>query len=241
MSKASPRHHLSLNCNALPLILRLQFEERQPQGRLHRTGRQCVPDLIPALERLSIPASRRYRLSPTGDDSLERASKGEIRGEVVMIFGTQDGHVVSRRGGCTELAVSAFRILFLPSSGCQSRRHDDTGQSSSVLPSRRSVRSQGSAGQTVRLTLTCIVVTPGWGGVSCRSSEIATDESYRIKAWFACSSRNDNRRGGPRHHLSLNCNALPLIPASNSCTHAGPLRRRHLESVTLEFFHIEHS
>ena len=34
-------------------------------------------------------------LSPTGDDSLERASKGEIRGEVVMIFGTQDGHVVS--------------------------------------------------------------------------------------------------------------------------------------------------
>ncbi|KWU46843.1 alpha/beta-hydrolase [Rhodotorula sp. JG-1b] len=32
-------------------------------------------------------------LSPTGDDSLERASKGEIRGEVVMIFGTQDGHV----------------------------------------------------------------------------------------------------------------------------------------------------
>ncbi|GAA5981167.1 hypothetical protein JCM10908_004005 [Rhodotorula pacifica] len=32
-------------------------------------------------------------LSPTGDDSLERASKGEIKGEVVMIFGTQDGHV----------------------------------------------------------------------------------------------------------------------------------------------------
>lgn len=42
-------------------MVRLQFEERQPQGRLHRTGRQCVPDLIPALERLSIPASRRYR------------------------------------------------------------------------------------------------------------------------------------------------------------------------------------
>lgn len=34
-------------------------------------------------------------LSPTGDDSLDRASKGEIQGEVVMIFGTQDGHVVS--------------------------------------------------------------------------------------------------------------------------------------------------
>ncbi|GAA5941348.1 hypothetical protein JCM3775_001550 [Rhodotorula graminis] len=32
-------------------------------------------------------------LSPDGDDSLERASKGEIKGEVALIFGTQDGHV----------------------------------------------------------------------------------------------------------------------------------------------------
>ena len=33
-------------------------------------------------------------LSPDGDDSLERASRGEIKGEVALIFGTQDGHVV---------------------------------------------------------------------------------------------------------------------------------------------------
>ncbi|GAA6020212.1 hypothetical protein JCM10207_004373 [Rhodosporidiobolus poonsookiae] len=32
-------------------------------------------------------------LSPDGDDSLVRASNGEIEGEVVLIFGTQDGHV----------------------------------------------------------------------------------------------------------------------------------------------------
>ncbi|BGO99203.1 metalloendopeptidase [Rhodotorula toruloides] len=32
-------------------------------------------------------------LSPSGDDSLDKASRGEIKGEVVMIFGTQDGHV----------------------------------------------------------------------------------------------------------------------------------------------------
>ncbi|GAA5892109.1 hypothetical protein JCM6882_005697 [Rhodosporidiobolus microsporus] len=32
-------------------------------------------------------------LSPDGDDSLARATKGEIKGELVMIFGTQDGHV----------------------------------------------------------------------------------------------------------------------------------------------------
>ncbi|GAA5856214.1 hypothetical protein JCM8547_000823 [Rhodosporidiobolus lusitaniae] len=32
-------------------------------------------------------------LSPEGDDSLARASRGEIKGELVMIFGTQDGHV----------------------------------------------------------------------------------------------------------------------------------------------------
>ncbi|ORY90215.1 dienelactone hydrolase, partial [Leucosporidium creatinivorum] len=29
----------------------------------------------------------------TGDDSLLRASKGEIKGEVVLIFGVQDGHI----------------------------------------------------------------------------------------------------------------------------------------------------
>ncbi|SCZ90722.1 BZ3500_MvSof-1268-A1-R1_Chr1-3g02185 [Microbotryum saponariae] len=32
-------------------------------------------------------------LSSTGDDSLVRASKGDLKGEVVLIFGTQDGHV----------------------------------------------------------------------------------------------------------------------------------------------------
>lgn len=36
-------------------------------------------------------------LGPEGDDTLVRASKGEFgkETEVVMIFGTQDGHVVS--------------------------------------------------------------------------------------------------------------------------------------------------
>ena len=60
-------------------------------------------------------------LSPTGDDSLERASKGEIRGEVVMIFGTQDGHVVSLlawigRGFAREKlgrALTSFPLVFL--------------------------------------------------------------------------------------------------------------------------------
>lgn len=33
-------------------------------------------------------------LSSTGDDSLARAAKGEIKGEVVLIFGVQDGHIV---------------------------------------------------------------------------------------------------------------------------------------------------
>ncbi|GAA5897017.1 hypothetical protein JCM5296_004273 [Sporobolomyces johnsonii] len=32
-------------------------------------------------------------LSPEGDDTLLRASRGEIKGEVVLCFGTQDGHV----------------------------------------------------------------------------------------------------------------------------------------------------
>ncbi len=32
-------------------------------------------------------------LSSTGDDSLARAAKGEIQGELVLIFGVQDGHV----------------------------------------------------------------------------------------------------------------------------------------------------
>ncbi|KAL8279143.1 hypothetical protein RQP46_008399 [Phenoliferia psychrophenolica] len=32
-------------------------------------------------------------LSATGDDSLVRAGKGEIKGEVVLIFGVQDGHI----------------------------------------------------------------------------------------------------------------------------------------------------
>ncbi|BGP12472.1 hypothetical protein JCM10213_006961 [Rhodosporidiobolus nylandii] len=32
-------------------------------------------------------------LSPDGDDTLLRGSKGEIMGELVLIFGTQDGHV----------------------------------------------------------------------------------------------------------------------------------------------------
>ncbi|GAA5972666.1 hypothetical protein JCM11641_002965 [Rhodosporidiobolus odoratus] len=32
-------------------------------------------------------------LSPEGDDTLARASKGDIKGELVLIFGTQDGHV----------------------------------------------------------------------------------------------------------------------------------------------------
>jgi len=32
-------------------------------------------------------------LSSTGDDSLVRASKGEIEGEVALIFGVQDGHI----------------------------------------------------------------------------------------------------------------------------------------------------
>jgi len=40
-------------------------------------------------------------LSPDGDDSLARASKGEIKGEVALIFGTQDGHVVRRACSCS--------------------------------------------------------------------------------------------------------------------------------------------
>ncbi|KAM0752993.1 dienelactone hydrolase [Meredithblackwellia eburnea MCA 4105] len=32
-------------------------------------------------------------LSADGDDSLVRASKGQIKGEVVLIFGVQDGHI----------------------------------------------------------------------------------------------------------------------------------------------------
>lgn len=32
-------------------------------------------------------------LSSTGDDSLARAGRGEIHGELVLIFGCQDGHV----------------------------------------------------------------------------------------------------------------------------------------------------
>ncbi|KAK4699947.1 carboxymethylenebutenolidase, partial [Phenoliferia sp. Uapishka_3] len=34
-----------------------------------------------------------HALSATGDDSLVRAGKGEIKGEVVLIFGVQDGHI----------------------------------------------------------------------------------------------------------------------------------------------------
>jgi hypothetical protein len=58
------------------------------------------------------------------------------------------------------------------------------------------------------------------GGGSCRSSEIATDESYRIKAWFACSSRNDNRRGGCTE-LAVSAFRILFLPSS------GCQSRRH--------------
>lgn len=32
-------------------------------------------------------------LSSTGDDTLERASRGEVQAETVMIFGVHDGHI----------------------------------------------------------------------------------------------------------------------------------------------------
>jgi hypothetical protein len=62
---------------------------------------RCVPSLPPCTLRALSPADlcllsdiHSASLSPSGDDTLVRASKGEIKGEAVLIFGTQDGHVV---------------------------------------------------------------------------------------------------------------------------------------------------
>lgn len=54
-------------------------------------------------------------LSASGDDSLARAAKGEIRGEVVLIFGVQDGHVppAGRSLIRDTLAKTATRTSFL--------------------------------------------------------------------------------------------------------------------------------
>lgn len=40
------------------------------------------------------PTDIHSRTLSSGDDSLARASKGEIKGETVLIFGVQDGHIV---------------------------------------------------------------------------------------------------------------------------------------------------
>lgn len=42
----------------------------------------------------SLPDIHDGALSSTGDDSLAQASAGGIKGEVVLIFGVQDGHIV---------------------------------------------------------------------------------------------------------------------------------------------------
>ncbi|SCV68655.1 BQ2448_776 [Microbotryum intermedium] len=54
-------------------------------------------------------------LSSTGDDSLVRASNGDLKGEVVLIFGTQDGHVpLAGRNLIRErLNAAALKMTFL--------------------------------------------------------------------------------------------------------------------------------
>lgn len=60
-------------------VVRLQLEERQPQGGLHRTGRQRVPDLVPALERLSIPRQRQKKAGQCSPSFL-RAKLSRVPG-----------------------------------------------------------------------------------------------------------------------------------------------------------------
>lgn len=50
-------------------------------------------------------------LSSTGDDSLARASKGEIQGEVILIFGVDDGHIVSVPCGTGTITARPDREL----------------------------------------------------------------------------------------------------------------------------------
>lgn len=82
LERAGPPHYfLSLLLSYRSVFLPLSRQSRGPHAFLVFILNVALVDIHDA------------GLSATGDDSLVRAGRGEIKGEVVLIFGVQDGHI----------------------------------------------------------------------------------------------------------------------------------------------------